>query len=159
MHQIIYFGLLRPRAIDYHVHALLKRCTIMPYVRTVKYKIHLCVRVWNLKIKQRRVCVGLIRTWQTYILVTHDNQIIRLWRSIYSEIKKSSICRSWLLIWYLQAFIGGCLHCYNCEDILLTCANKLHDCLVSVRDMWAHKTTWLPTVYIEMPIPSYDGKR
>ena len=43
-------------------------------------------------------------------------------------------------------------------DILLTCGKHLHDCIISLRgDVWDHKISLTPPLFIEVPVPSQDN--
>ena len=44
--------------------------------------------------------------------------------------------------------------------ILLTRGKLLHDCIISLRgEVWVHKTSLTPPLFIEVPVPSQESER
>jgi len=45
-------------------------------------------------------------------------------------------------------------------DILLSCGKYLHDRFISLRgEIWAHKNSLTPSLFIEVPVPSQECER
>ena len=52
------------------------------------------------------------------------------------------------------------VHPVKCEDILLTSRKHLYDRIIPLyEDVWAHKTSLTPPLFIELPVPNHESQR
>jgi hypothetical protein len=52
------------------------------------------------------------------------------------------------------------VHPVKCEDILLTSRKHLYDRIIPLNeDVWAHKTSLTPPLFIELPVQNHESQR